>query len=153
MGGVAKTPKGYIFAGTFGKDANAARNVFILTFDGNVTKCGAPVYLTSYTSAEGHAGHPKIAALTEGRYLVLWEKFRFSTQDANLVRQLPTGYQSTVMLIIDENGKALSEIQEVKKARLNMNDVLRYNPQNQKVYWAINNSNKSITVYALNAND
>jgi hypothetical protein len=150
MGGLAKTQQGYIFAGTFGKDVNAARNVFVLTFDADLAKCTAPVYLTSYTSDDGHAGHPKIVALNAGRYLVLWEKFRFSTQDANLVGQLPTGYQSTYMVIVDENGKALSEIEELKNTRLNMNDVLRYNPQNQKVYWAVNDSNTSITLYALN---
>jgi len=107
------------------------------------------VYITSYTKEDGHAGHPKIVELDNGRYLILWEKFRFSTQNANLVGQDPTGYQSTYRLTIDESGKALSEVQELKGVRLNMNDVLRYNPQNGKVYWAINNTGKSITVYAL----
>jgi hypothetical protein len=149
MGGLAKTSKGYIFAGAYGKDINTARNVFILTLGTNLEKCSNPVYITSYTKEDGHAGHPKIVELDNGRYLVLWEKFRFSTQAANLMGQDPTGYQSTYMLTIDENGKALSEVQELKGVRLNMNDVLRYNPQNGKVYWAINNSSKSITVYAL----
>jgi hypothetical protein len=53
------------------------------------------------------------------------------------------------MLIIDEKGKALSEPQELKGIRLNMNDTLRYNPHNGKVYWAINDSSNSITVYEL----
>jgi len=149
MGGLAKTSKGYIFAGAYGKDINTARNVFILTFDANFTRCGNPVYLTSYTKEDGHAGHPKIVGLDNGRYLILWEEFRFSTQAANLVGQDPTGYQTTYMTTIDENGKALSEIQELKGIRLNMNDVFRYNPKNGKVYWAINNNSKSITVYAL----
>jgi hypothetical protein len=149
MGGLAKTSKGYIFAGAYGKDINTPRNILILNFDGNLSKCGNPVYITSYTKDDGHAGHPKIVELEIGRYLVLWEKFRFSTQEANLVGQGPTDYQSTYMTTIDENGKTLSEIQELKGVRLNMNDVLRYNPQNGKVHWAINNSNKSITVYAL----
>jgi hypothetical protein len=149
MGGLAKTSKGYIFTGAYGKDINNSRNVMILTFDANLAKSNAPVYVTSYTKENGHAGHPKIVALDGGRYLILWEKFRFSTQEANLVGQDMTGYQSTYMLIIDENGKALSEVQELKGVRLNMNDVLRYNSQNGKAYWAINNNNKSITVYAL----
>jgi hypothetical protein len=149
MGGLAKTSKGYIFAGAYGKDIHTARNVFILTFDAHLAKCSNPVYITSYTKEDGHAGHPKIVELDNGRYLILWEKFRFSTQNANLVGQDPTGYQSTYRLTIDESGKALSEVQELKGVRLNMNDVLRYNPQNGKVYWAINNTGKSITVYAL----
>jgi hypothetical protein len=149
MGGLAKTSRGYIFSGAYGRDINTARNVLILTFDTNLSRCSAPVNITSYTKDDGHAGHPKIVALDTGRYLLLWEKFRFSTQAANLVGQDPTGYQSTYMLTIDENGKALSEIQELKGVRLNINDVLQYNPQNEKVYWAINNSSKSITVYAL----
>ncbi|GHV62375.1 hypothetical protein AGMMS49587_09040 [Spirochaetia bacterium] len=151
MGGLAKKSKGYIFAGIYGKDINAARNVLILTFDANLAKSSAPIYVTKYTKENGHAGHPKIVALDSGRYLLLWETFRFSTQAANLIGQDPTDYLSTHMLIIDENGKAISEIQELKGIRLNMNDVLRYNPQNGKVYWAINNSNKSITIYALDA--
>jgi hypothetical protein len=149
MGGLAKTSKGYIVTGAYGKDINTPRNVLVLTFDAKLAKCSAPVYITSSTKDDGHAGHPKIVEMEAGRYLVLWEKFRFSTQEANLVGQGPTGYQSTYMTTIDENGKTLSEIQELKGVRLNMNDVLRYNSENGKVYWAINNNNKSITVYAL----
>jgi hypothetical protein len=149
MGGLARTAKGYIFTGAYGKDINTARNVFILTFDTNLAKCSNPVYITSYTKEDGHAGHPKIVELDNGRYLILWEKFRFSTQAANLIGQDTTGYQSTYMLIIDETGKILSEVQELKDIRLNMNDVLRYDSKNGKVYWAINDSSKSITVYAL----
>jgi len=151
MGGLAKTSKGYIFAGAYGKDINNARNVFTLSIDSALKKCGAPVYLTAYTKDTSHAGHPKIAALDSGRYIVLWEKFRFSTQHANLIGQDPTGYQSTFMVTIDESGKAVSEVQELKGVRLNMNDTLRYNPKNGKVYWAINNNGRSITVYALDA--
>jgi len=149
MGGLAKTSKGYIFTGAYGKDINTVRNVFVLTFDANLSKCSNPVYITSYTEEDGHTGHPKIIELDNGHYLILWEKFRFSTQSANLIGQDPTGYQSTYMLTIDENGKALSEVQELKGVRLNMNDALRYNSQNGKVYWAINDNSKSITVYAL----
>jgi hypothetical protein len=152
MGGLAKTSKGYIFTGAYGIDINTARNIFILTFDEKLIKCSNPVYITSYTKDDSHAGHPKIVELDSKRYLILWEKFRFSTQPANQIGQGSTGYQSTYMVTIDENGKALSEIQELKGIRLNMNDVLQYNPNNGKVYWAINNNSKSITVYALDIN-
>jgi len=149
MGGLAKTSGGFIFAGVYGKDKNNSRNLFVLTFDENVGKCSAPIYLTKYTTGDGHAGHPKIARLDPGRYLLLWEVFRFSTQSANTVGWGPTEYLSTYMLVIDGAGKAVSDVQELKGIRLNINDTLRYNRRNGKVYWAINDSTKSITVYAL----
>ena len=149
MGGLAKTSTGYIFSGIYGRDVNNPRNVMIITFGNNLARCSSPVYITSYTNTDGHAGHPKIVSLEDGRYLLLWEKFRFSTQPANQIGQGATGYQSTFMVTIDQNGKTVSEIQELRGIRLNMNDVLRYNSHNKKVYWAINNSSRSITVYAL----
>jgi hypothetical protein len=149
MGGLAKTPGGYIFAGAYGKEQNNSRNVFILTFDEALNSCSAPVYLTKYAKEEGHAGHPKIAGAGNGRYVILWEGFRFSTQSANTIGSSPTGYLSTYMLLIDEKVAAVSEPQELKGIRLNINDTIRYNPSNGKVYWAINDSDKSITIYAL----
>ncbi|MCL1929497.1 MAG: hypothetical protein FWG07_12005 [Treponema sp.] len=165
MGGLAKTQAGYIFAGTYGKDRNNARNLFVLTFDEELKKCSAPIYLTKYTKNDGHAGHPKIVALDSGRYLLLWELFKFSTQSANSIVSQRTEYLSTWMLVIDEQGNAISEIQELKGIRLNINDTLRYNPRNGKVYWAINDRiaifdingvvsvySSTFTVYALNVN-
>ena len=150
MGGLVKIPDGYMFAGAYGKDRNNPRNVFILTFDKNLEKCSAPVYLTSYTKNDGHAGHPKITELDSGRYLLLWEQFSFSTQTANVIESCATGYLSTFALIINAQGKTISGPIEIKGIRLNMNDVLRYNPKNGQVYWTINNDSNSITVYALN---
>ncbi|MDR1174311.1 MAG: hypothetical protein LBK83_02405 [Treponema sp.] len=149
MGGLAKTPGGYIFAGTYGRVAGAPRNLFILTFDEALNACTAPVYLTKYSKEDGHAGHPKIAALDNDRYLLLWERYRFSTQSANSISWSATEYLSTYMLVIDEEGKALSDIREIEGVRLNMNDVLRYNRQNGKVYWAVNQDGTSVTLYAL----
>jgi len=149
MGGVAKTSTGYIFAGTYGRERNNPRNLFILKFDDNMTACTSPVYLTSYTRNDGHAGHPKIVSLNDGRYLLLWEKFSFSTQSANSITGVRTGYLSTFALLINENGEAVSDVMELEGIRLNINDTLRYNPHNGKVYWAINDSTSSFTVYAL----
>ena len=149
MGGLAKTEDGYIFAGVYGKDLYTPRNLFVLTFDEGLNKCSAPVYLTKYTKENGHAGHPKIAALGSGQYLLLWEVFEFSTQYATRIVYDRTGYISTYMLVIDEKGKAVSTPQELKGIRLNINDTLRYNPKNGRVYWAVNDGETSITVYAL----
>jgi len=149
MGGLAKTSTGYIFAGTYGRERNNPRNLFILKFDDNLNVCTNPAYLTRYTRNDGHAGHPKIVSLNDGRYLLLWEKFSFSTQGANVLAGGVTGYLSTFALVINENGEAVSEVMEFAGIRLNMNDTLRFNPHNGKVYWAINDTYNSITVYAL----
>ncbi|GBU29373.1 hypothetical protein R84B8_02937 [Treponema sp. R8-4-B8] len=149
MGGLAKTSSGYIFTGTYGREQNNPRNLFALTFDEEMKACSSPIYLTKYTKNAGHAGHSKIAALNDGRYLLLWEFFSFSTQSAFSVSWNNSGYISTYMLFIDEQGKPLTEPHELKGIRLSMNDTLRYNPHNGKVYWAINEGDKKIKVYAL----
>jgi hypothetical protein len=152
MGSLAKTSSGYIFTGIYGKDRNNPRNLFVLTFDEGMSSCSAPIYLTKYTKEDGHAGHPKIVAINTDRYLVLWERFQFSTQAANILASGQTGYLSTYMLLIDEKGTALSEPRELDGIRLNMGDTLRYNSRNGKAYWAINNGNTSIKIYALDLN-
>jgi len=149
MGGVAKTSTGYIFAGTYGSDRNNPRNLFVLTFDENLTRCSSPIYLTRYTSANGHAGHPKIVSIGNGQYVLLWELFSFSTQAANTIANGVTGYLSTFALVINENGEAVSDVRELSGIRLNINDTLRYNPHNGKIYWTINDSGGSFTLYAL----
>ena len=149
MGSLDKTSTGYIFSGTYGRARENPRNLFILTFDEDMNACSNPVYLTNYTRDDGHAGHPKMVSLNDGRYLLLWEKFSYSTQAANLLAGGTTGYLSTYMMIINESGEILSEPKELKDNRLNMNDTLRYNPRNGKAYWAINNGDRSITVFSL----
>ncbi|MCL2765671.1 MAG: hypothetical protein FWD40_10390 [Treponema sp.] len=149
MGGLAKTPAGYIFTGTYGRIQNNPRNLFVLTFDENMARCSNPVYLTNYTRDNGHAGHPKIVSVGEGHYLLLWEQFTFSAQGANVITRSQTGYKSTFALVINENGEAVSAVREFGGIRLNMNDTLRYNPQNGRVYWAINGSDTSIIIYSL----
>ncbi|MHC6203370.1 leucine-rich repeat domain-containing protein [Breznakiellaceae bacterium SP9] len=150
LGALAKTSSGYIFAGSYGKNANNPRNLLILTLDNNLSAVSAPKYITDYTKEDGHTAHPKITALGEGRYLLLWERCSFTTQSPNQVSGgNQTGYQMTYALLVDEEGNALSAVQELPRVRLNMNDTLRYNPQNQAVYWAINDGKQSIGIYAF----
>jgi hypothetical protein len=150
LGGLAKTSTGYIFAGTYGYNARQSRNVFILTFDDDLSACSAPLWLTDYSTGTGHAAHPKITALDEGRYMVLWELCEFSTQPANQISSRDiTGYKSTYMLIIDEQGKVLKPIEKVPDLRLNMNDTLRYNPTSGKVYWSVNAGEQTVLTYTL----
>ena len=151
MGGLVKSSTGYIFTGTYAKDVNTVRNLFMLSMDKNLSSCTAPLFLSDYTKEEGHAGHPKIVELgrESRRYLLMWEMFKFSTQAANVILSTPSGFLSTFMTVIDEQGNPLAEIKELKDIRLNMNDVPRYS--NGKVYWTINDSPGSFTVYALKA--
>jgi hypothetical protein len=115
-----------------------------------MSSCGAPLYLTSYTKAEGHAAHPKITALDRGRYLVMWELCEYSTQSANAVVSDATGYKSAYMMIIDENGKPLSETKQLPAGvRLNMNDVLRYNKTTGAVHWAVSVGGKMFGVWSF----
>jgi hypothetical protein len=155
MGGMAKTSAGFIFAGAYGNGAaKNARNLFVLTFDDNLTSCGKPVYLTKYTTKEGHVANPKIAPFGEGRFILLWEQCDFTNQRANLIDvPVTTGYQTTWALIIDETGNPLTEPQELPAVRLNMNDVLRYNRVTGKVYWAVNDGENAIVIYSLTETD
>ena len=150
MGGLAKTETGFIFNGTYGVDRNGRRNIFVLLIDENLIKVSAPKYLTKYAQEDGHAGNPKIVSIGSGKFLMLWELFKYSIQAANvIITGAETGYISTFALIVNENGDPVSEVKELKGIRLNINDTLRYNPKNKKAYWAINGSDSSIIVFAL----
>ncbi|MDR0639064.1 MAG: leucine-rich repeat domain-containing protein [Spirochaetaceae bacterium] len=151
MGGLAKTQAGFLFAGTYGKSAAGSRNVFVLGVAGDMSSCGDPVYLTSYTKNDGHAAHPKITALDGNRYLLMWELCEYSTQSANAVVSDMTGYKSAYMMIIDETGKPLTETKQLPAGvRLNMNDVLRYNKTTGNVHWAVSAGGKVFGVWSFN---
>ena len=145
LGGLAKTSNGYIFAGTYEKNTvvsgshNDSRNMFILTFDDNLTACSEPVWITNYNDKEKlNAASPKITALDSGRYLLMWECM---AQNA---------YGATYMTIINENGKLLKPIIRLGYVRLNINDPLRYNKKTGNVYWAVDAGNTGIDIYAFN---
>ena len=143
LGGLAKTSGGYIFAGTYEKNTvvsheshNDSRNLFVLTIDEDFTSCSKPIWITAYADTNNkNAASPKIVSLEDGRYLLMWEYM--------------VGYIPTIMQVIDESGNPLGDAVELPGIRLNRNDVLRYNRHNGKVYWAVNDGNKSIIVYAL----
>jgi hypothetical protein len=146
LGGLAKTSNGYIFLGAYEKNSvvsnvshNDSRNLFLLTFDDNLTSCSKPIWITKYTNKlTENAANPKIAALGSGRYILMWECM---TQYA---------YKTTFMQIINENGEPLSEEAELPDIRLNINDVLRYNPITGNIHWAVNNGRQEIIVYSIN---
>jgi len=146
LGGLAKTSNGYIFLGAYEKKSavshvshNDSRNLFVLTFDDNLSSCGNPLWLTNYTDKTAeNAANPKIALLGSGRYLIMWECM---TQYE---------YKTTYMQIISENGEPLSKEVELHDIRLNFNDVLRYNQITGNVHWAVNKGNREIIVYSLN---
>jgi len=145
LGGLAKTSKGYIFAGTYEKNAivssshNDSRNLFILTFDDNFTACSQPVWITNYNNKDtDNAASPKITELDEGRYLLMWERMSRSR------------HEGTYAAVIDENGKLLTSIDQLGSVRLNINDVLRFNRTTRSVCWAVNGGPRTINIYAYN---
>jgi hypothetical protein len=142
MGGMARTPNGYIVAGAYEnktipvpRQHNESRNLFIMTIDEALNTVSAPKYLTDYTDKDTqNAANPKIVRLGDSanRYLLLWEQrgaWRFTS--ANIP---PT---STHALVIDANGNPVGQIKDLPNIHLSHNDVLRYNPTNGRVYWAI----------------
>jgi len=153
MGGLAKTAGGYIFCGAYGEVQDKPRNLFILTFDDALKTISNPVYLTTYTEKDNrNIGHPKIVAMGSGQYLLLWELYEIFTSEGS--SKIRSKYLSTKMQIVDKDGKPLSSaVKDLQGVRLSMNDVLRYNRKNGRVYWAINDprdpSAPSVTVYAL----
>jgi hypothetical protein len=147
MGGLAKTSVGYIFSGSYGETPNK-RNIFTLTFDESFTSISNPAYLAE-AAGDVSVGNPKIVGIGSRQYLLLWELYKFTSPAAN--RQL-SHYLSTKAQIVNEAGNPLSPVKDLEWLRLSMNDVLRYNPRNGRVYWAINDiSGSSFTVYALDA--
>jgi hypothetical protein len=144
MGGLAKKSNGFIFTGTY-ENTNAdtdtqhsgSRNLFIVTIDDDLTTVSAPVYITNYNDKDTHnAASPKIVRLgNTDRYLLMWE-------------QITSLYTHAV--VIDGNGNLLGQIKELPIPFLSQNDVLRYNPANGKVYWAIvdPDNDKRLAIYS-----
>ena len=150
FGGIEKTSSGYIFAGCSEKNDirsdekhNDARNLLLLTFgkeNGYPGTTSQPLWITDYPDKEQNAANPKIVKLVDGIYLLMWE-YMTSKQ-----------YISTIMRLVDENGSALGE--EIKlAARLNMNDVPRYDRESGNIYWAINNGRREIVIHSLKVNE
>jgi len=146
LGGLAKTANGYIFLGAYEKNStvsdashNDSRNLFVMTFDDNLTSCSKPIWITNYTNKlTENAANLKIALLGPERYVVMWECMTHFA------------YKTTYMRIINEKGEPLSDEVELPDIRLSFNDVLRYNQTTGNVHWAVNKGNQEIMVYALN---
>jgi len=149
LGGLAKTESGYIFLGAYEKSSsvsntthNDSRNLFVLTFDENLTSISKPIWITNYANKlTENAANPKIALLGSERYLIMWECM---TQNE---------YKTTYMRIFNEKGEPLSDEVELPDIRLNFNDVLRYSQITGNVYWAVNKGNREIIVYQLSINN
>ena len=148
FGGVAQTSKGYIFAGCSEKNNirsdkkhNDARNLLLLTFyyddSARINVISQPLWITNYPDKEQNAANPKIVSLGGWIYLIMWE---YMTSKK---------YVETFMQLVDENGAAVSD--EIKlAARLNVNDVARYDRESGNIYWAVNNGKREIVIYSLN---
>jgi hypothetical protein len=91
---------GYIFAGTYGVERNNPRNLFVLTFDENLTACSNPVYLTSYTRNDGHAGHPKIVSI-----LNMNDTFRYNFHNGKVYWAVNDSRSSFAVYALNTGGK------------------------------------------------
>ena len=142
MGGLAKTPNGYIFAGTYDKKNSTAagsRNLFLLVMNEDLTEIGAPVWITDYTDKNAeHAVSPKIVRIDEARYLLVWEVYNPRSWDA----------EKTCMAIVSDKGEVITPAKEIPGVSLNGFDVLRYNPKTQLVHWATG-GNGTVNLYSL----
>lgn len=149
LGGLAKTPNGYIFVGTYENtttigtnSVNGSRNLFTLTLDENLSKVSDPVYITSYIDEHTEtAVHPKLVQIYDNKYLLLWEKYNTKTKT-----------QTSYMGVIDRNGKLLGDVTELPNTILNANDVMRYNPKTGFVHWAVSQGSDTIVLYSLDIN-
>ena len=145
LGGLAKTSNGYIFAGTYEKNRivlgnhNDSRNLFILTFDDDLTTLSETVWITNYNEKDTrNAASPKIVALYEENFLLMWELMSKNS------------FTDTYTAVINKNGKIIKPIEKIGDVRLNINDPLRYCKLTGNVFWAVNSRDKNIILYAYN---
>lgn len=146
MGGIVETEDGYIFAGTYEKTANVlerhndSRNVFILTMDKQLNKISDPIWLTNYKNKDtSNAISPKIAEIGEGKYLLLWQNYSVSGDEAN----------SASYAIIDGSGRIVQSAKELPHVPLNGFDTLRYNEKTGLIHWAVEEGSDRIVLYSF----
>jgi hypothetical protein len=149
MGGLAKTKTGFLFCGAYGGGQNSPRNVFEMIIDKGLTTYKA-LDITAYRTNDGHAAHPKIVAIGNDRYVIMWELMTFSTQDAHEIVGTPTGYKSTWYAIVNGDGGIVTAPKQMPAGvRLNMGDVLRFDSKSGRVYWAVNEGSKGFALWSF----
>ena len=115
LGGMAKTPGGYIFLGSYDKrgfelstKAPYYRNLFVLTLSENFTVVGSPIWLTDYSSKNGLcAVTPKIVQIGASKYLLMWECYANNSAGnaANNTGNNVAGIGGSNGAVIDSGGK------------------------------------------------
>ena len=152
MGGLAKTPNGYIFTGTSERNIavsephNDSRNLFLLTMNENLTSTGKlpvitnPIWITNYTDKNTEtAVSPKIVQIDKAKYLLMWEVYNSAK-----------GNVKTYTAIVNDKGEILTPASEITDAQLNGYDALRYNPKTGLAYWATSGDGNTIRLYSFN---
>lgn len=146
MGGIVQTSNGYLFVGTYEKNTSTAdnyndsRNLFLLTMDKQLGNISEPKWVTNYTDMYAeNAIFPKIAKLDSERFLLMWGNYNRSTSNMEVC-----------FTIVDQNGKLLQPTKTIPYVRLNGFDPLRYNPVSGLAYWAVEDGNDGIILYAFN---
>ena len=152
MGGLAETSTGYLFAGTYEKDGDDVRNLFLVTADRGLGSVSNPIWLTQYgktgTSMSG-ALSPKLVQIANNRYLVMW-----SHEDRTGSGPYTSYVPSTYYAIVDGNGTVLKGATKLDEVRLTPNDVLRYNEKTGLVHWAVTagSSGEHMMLYSFDPN-
>ncbi|MCL1793784.1 MAG: hypothetical protein FWG34_07935 [Oscillospiraceae bacterium] len=143
MGGLAKTPGGYMFAGTYDKKNPAAagsRNLFLLVMDENLTEISDPIWITNYADKNTeHAVAPKIVKIDAAKYLLLWAMHDPGARNAG----------KTYMALVNEKGELTAPVREIPGVSLNRSDVLRCSPKTRLVHWAAIDPEGKIVLYSL----
>ena len=145
MGQLAHTPTGFIFSGAWNQGAYsflAPRNLFLLTFDADMTRISDPIWITHHTYDDIHVLDPQIIQIGTARYLLLWGETALDMTTFSWSRRV-------FKAIVDDQGNIITPAQEIEGVRLNGNDVLRFCSVTRRVYWAILDSWGDIILYGL----
>ena len=149
MGGLAKTPGGYMFVGTYDKKNSAvagSRNLFLLIINENLSEISDPIWITNYADKNAeNAVSPKIVQIDAAKYLLLWEVYD-REGDAWWIDAKAT---KTFMAVVDDKGKIITPAKEIPDIPLNGFDVLRHNPKTGLVHWATSGENGAIHLHSL----
>ncbi|MGO4542495.1 stalk domain-containing protein [Paenibacillus sp. 2TAB19] len=101
------------------------------------------VWLTDYRDKDlENAAHPKMTKIDGNRIVIVWEKVGQRNKDSSNM-----DYRTTYYMVVTPDGEIVKPATEIKGARINAGDSIRYH--DGAVYWATANTNSKIIVYKL----
>lgn len=150
LGGIAKTPEGYLICGTYENNAedifkihSAPRNIFVQKISNDLSIKQEPIFITNYLDKSiENAVNLKFIQVESNKNIILWE-----------VKGENGSYNGTYMATINDDGLIQGNIKRLNDCRLNMYDDVAYNPINNKICWAINGQGNKVLIYELDLNE